>query len=254
MRVIAIVNQKGGSGKTTVSVNLAAALVEQQRKVLLIDIDPQANASQWFGFKDEDRGLLAVFVNGGNLLDVIRQTPFGVDVAPSSTWMVQAEKQLIAEVAAETVLRRAIGSLPEDRWNYVLIDCPPTLGILVVNALSAAKEVLVPVQAQVLSLVGLVQLHRTLDLVKERINADLHLSGIVPCRVDSRTRHSKEIVDSLRETFGEIVHKAVIRENVRVAEAPSFAQPITIYDPHSRGASDFRLLAKEIIDKEPQYQ
>jgi chromosome partitioning protein len=254
MRVIAIVNQKGGSGKTTVSVNLAAALVEQQRKVLLIDIDPQANSSLWLGLKEEDRGLLDVFVNGGSLLDVIRETPFGIDVAPSSTWMVQAEKQLIAEVGAETVLRRAIERLPEHRWDYVLIDCPPTLGILVVNALAAAREVLVPVQAQVLSLVGLVQLHRTLDLVKERINADLNLSGIVPCRVDSRTRHSKEVVDSLRETFGEIVHEATIRENVRIAEAPSFAQPITSYDPHSRGAADFRLLAQEVIDKESLYQ
>lgn len=249
MRVIAVVNQKGGSGKTTVSVNLSAGLVEQNRRCLLIDLDPQANASHWFGLKESGRGLLDVFVNNGNLLDVIHNTPFGVEVVPSSTWMIQAEKLLLGEVGAETILHRRLEGL-DGRWDYVIIDCPPTLGILVINALVAAKEVLVPVLTQVLSLIGFAQLQQTLEVVKDRINPNIHISGIVPCRVDARTRHSLEVLETLKDRFGDLVHKSIIRENVRVAEAPSFNQPVNVYDPHSRGAADFHQLVEEVIAQE----
>lgn len=249
MRIIGIVNQKGGSAKTTVAVNVASGLVERGKTCLLIDLDPQANASTWLGIRDTNRGLLDVFVNNGNLADVIHNTDFGVDVVPSSTWMIQAEKLLLGEVAAETLLRRKLECL-DGRWDYVLIDCPPNLGILVINALVAAKEILVPVLTQVLSLIGLAQLQETLNVVRERINPTIRISGIVACRFDARTRHSQEILDSLRERFGELVYKTVIRENIRAAEAPSFSQPVTVYDSQSRGAIDFRQLVKEIIKQE----
>ena len=248
MRIIAVANQKGGSSKTTVSVNLAAGLVYHGKRVLLVDIDPQANASQWLGIHDTGKGLLDVFIGNGNLADIIRNTPFGVDVIPSSTWMIQSEKLLHGEVGAETILRRKLKSL-DDKWDYILIDCPPNLGILVINALVAAQEVIVPVLAQILSVVGLSQLLETLEVVKDRINPNIRISGIVTCRYDARTRHSQEVMEILKDRFGDLVCKTVIRENIRIAEAPSFSQPVSVYDPHSRGTEDFRQLAKEIISQ-----
>ena len=174
MRIIAVANQKGGSSKTTVSVNLAAGLVYHGKRVLLVDIDPQANASQWLGIHDTGKGLLDVFIGNGNLADIIHNTPFGVDVIPSSTWMIQSEKLLHGEVGAETILRRKLKSL-DDKWDYILIDCPPNLGILVINALVAAQEVIVPVLAQILSVVGLSQLLETLEVVKDRINPNIRI-------------------------------------------------------------------------------
>jgi chromosome partitioning protein len=248
MRIIAVANQKGGSSKTTVSVNLAAGLVYHGKRVLLVDIDPQANASQWLGIHDTGKGLLDVFIGNGNLADIIHNTPFGVDVIPSSTWMIQSEKLLHGEVGAETILRRKLKSL-DDKWDYILIDCPPNLGILVINALVAAQEVIVPVLAQILSVVGLSQLLETLEVVKDRINPNIRISGIVTCRYDARTRHSQEVMEILKDRFGDLVCKTVIRENIRIAEAPSFSQPVSVYDPHSRGTEDFRQLAKEIISQ-----
>jgi len=137
----------------------------------------------------------------------------------------------------------------DDKWDYILIDCPPNLGILVINALVAAQEVIVPVLAQILSVVGLSQLLETLEVVKDRINPNIRISGIVTCRYDARTRHSQEVMEILKDRFGDLVCKTVIRENIRIAEAPSFSQPVSVYDPHSRGTEDFRQLAKEIISQ-----
>jgi len=249
MRIIAIANQKGGSSKTTVSVNLAAGLAERDKRVLLIDIDPQANASQWFGIHDPGRGLLDVFVDNNSLVDIVHNTSFGVDVIPSSPWMIQAEKLLLGEVGSESMLRRKMKALP-CKWDYVLIDCPPNLGVLSINALVAANEVIVPVLAQILSVVGLTQLLETLEVVKSRINPNVAISGIVVSRFDARTRHSQDVVDTLRERFGDLVYNTIIRENIRIAEAPSFAQPVIAYDSHSRGSKDFRELATEVISQE----
>lgn len=251
MRKIAIANQKGGSGKTTTSVNLAATLGELGRRVLVIDLDPQHSATAWFGCKDSGKGLYALFVDNGDFSEVIQTTGVpGVDLAPSSAWLVGVERILAGEVGAEQILRRNLAKLPADRWDYVLIDCPPTLGILTVNALAAAQELLVPVEAHVMALSGLAQLLHTVEVVKERINADLAVSGILACRVDARTRHAREVVEQLRERNGSLVYQTVIRENIRLAECPSFAQPITRYDPKSSGAADYRALAGEIIDQE----
>jgi chromosome partitioning protein len=184
-------------------------------------------------------------------VDLVEKTGTpGVDLIPSSSWLVGVEKALSGEVGAETVLRRKVEDLPRRRWDYLLVDCAPSLGLLVVNALAAVREVLVAVEAHVMALSGLAQLVQTVDVVKERLNPKLQISGVLACRVDSRTRLALEVVDELRKAFGETVYKTVIRENVRVAEAPSFAKPITEYDPRSAGAEDYRALAREVLEQE----
>lgn len=251
MRRIAITNHKGGSGKTTTAVNLAAALGEKKRRVLLIDLDPQGSATSWCGIKNTDKGVFRVFVENGNVLDILSETNVpNVAVIPASPWLVGVEKALAGEVGAETILRRQLQNLPQDRWEYLIIDCPPALGILTVNALAAVREVLVPVEAHVLALEGLAQLLQTVDVVKERLNPELKICGILACRVDGRTRHAQEVVEHLQGRFGDLVYKTVIRENVRLAECPSFGKPITQYDPRSYGAQDYRALAAEVIKQE----
>ncbi len=249
-RLIAIINQKGGSGKTTTTVNLAAALGEQDRRVLVLDLDPQASASSWLGVKDGGRGLLDVFTDGLALAGLVQPTSAdGVEVIPSSSWLVGAEKALAGEVGAETILRRRLAAL-KGPWQYILIDCPPALGLLTVNALAAAQEVLVTVESHVMALSGLARLLETLEVVKERLNPDIKMAGILACRVDARTRHAQEVVEQLQSRFGSLVYNTLIRENVRLAECPSFAQPITRYDPQCNGAADYRQLATEVIRQE----
>ncbi len=250
-RLIACVNQKGGSGKTTTSVNLAAALGEKGRKVLLIDLDPQASATNWLGITEGGRGLLDVFIDKGNIFDLVTQTSApGVEIVPSSPWLVGVEKSLAGEVGAEIILRTRLHERSLERWDYVLIDCAPTLGVLTVSAMTAAHEILVPVEAHVMALSGLAQLLKTVEVVKERLNPELDISGILACRVDARTRHALEIVEQLRERFGDVFYQTLIRENVRLAEAPSFGQPITQYDSRSAGAKDYRALADEVMSQE----
>jgi chromosome partitioning protein len=251
MRTVAIVNQKGGSGKTTTAVNLAAALGEKKRRVLVIDLDPQASASNWYGVKEAGRGLLEVFTDGRSLASLVAPTEApGVSIVASSAWLVGIEKALAAEVGAEALLRKRAAALTAEQWDYVLIDCPPTLGILTVNALTAAQEVLVPVEAHVMALNGLVQLLQTIEAVKERLHSQIELTGILACRVDARTRHALEVVEQLRERFPKLVYRTVIRENVRLAECPSFGKPITQYEPSSHGAEDYRALAAEVLKQE----
>jgi chromosome partitioning protein len=249
-RLIAIINQKGGSGKTTTTVNLAAALGEQDRRVLVLDLDPQASASSWLGVKDGGRGLLDVFTDGLALAGLVQPTSAdGVEVIPSSSWLVGAEKALAGEVGAETILRRRLAAL-KGPWQYILIDCPPALGLLTVNALAAAQEVLVTVESHVMALSGLTRLLETLEVVKERLNPDIKMAGILACRVDARTRHAQEVVEQLQNRFGSLVYKTLIRENVRLAECPSFGLPITLYDPQCNGAADYRQLATDVIRQE----
>jgi chromosome partitioning protein len=252
MKTVTIAMQKGGSGKTTTAVNLAAALAEKSKKVLVVDVDPQANATSWFGVRDPGKGIFTCLcenVSNGSIADILVHTETkGVDLVPSSTWLVGAEKALAGEVGAETILRRKLKAVA-GAYDVVLIDTPPTLGILTVGALVAANEVLVPVEAHVMALTGLAQLLKTVGAVRDRLNEDLELLGIVPCRVDTRTRHCGEVVEDLRKRFAKETFKTVIRENVRLAEAPSFGQAITAYEPASAGAEDYRALAREVLER-----
>ncbi len=250
MRTLTIVNQKGGAGKTTTVVNLAAALAEREKRVLVIDLDPQASASHWFRVEDSGRGLLTLFTDGTGLRNLVRPTSTpGVDLVPASRWLVGAE-QLTASQRETTPLSDQLDRLEGDSWDFVLIDCPPTLGALTVNALAAAHGLLIPVEAKVLPLHGLAQLLETLDIVRDRLNPGLRIAGILPCRVDRRTRLAREVVNDLRQRFEKLVYHVVIRENVRLAECPSFGQPILEYATRSAGAEDFRRLAGEVLSRE----
>ena len=251
MRTIAIVNQKGGSGKTTTAVNLAATLAEANKKVLLIDLDTQASASMWYGIKDKGKGLYGELTEDEKIENVIEKTQVkDLHIIPSSVLLSGVEKALANEVASESILKNKLEGLQEKPWDYVLIDCPPTLGILSLNALTLAKEVLVPVEAHVMALHGLVQLLRTINLVKQRLNPYLEITGILACRVDYRTKHASEVLDQLRVRFEGKIYSSVIRENIRLAEAPLHVQPITVYDTHCNGAKDYRNLAQELIGRE----
>jgi chromosome partitioning protein len=254
MRTYAIINQKGGSGKTTTTVNIAAALGEKKRKVLIIDLDPQASTSAWLGVSSSTPSLLDVMTKNTLIHDVIITTKTaGVDIIPASSWLIGLEKQLAHEVGAETILKQKFNDLAATYYDYILIDCPPALSLLTINALNAVHEVLVPVETRIMALQGLVQLLGTIDIIKKRLNNQLHLSGILACRVDTRTKHSKEIIEELRKNFSSLVYSTVIRENIKLAECPSFTQSILSYAPESSGAQDYRLLAEEIIAQEVIY-
>lgn len=249
MSIIAIVNQKGGSAKTTTAVNLSATLAENGKQVLLIDIDPQGSSSKWLKCLNEGKGIYDVLVENTSIIDNINQTSInGLSVIPSSQWLIGIEKALATEVGAETILRRKLGEL-EQKWDYILIDCPPALGLLSLNALVAANEVLVPLETRVMALDGLAQLLKTIDAVRDRLNPDLEINGIVACRVDKRTRLSLDVISDLRKRFNGMVYDTCIRETVKLAECPSFGQPITLYDSKSQGSEDYRSLARELIKR-----
>jgi chromosome partitioning protein len=252
MRRIAVTNQKGGSGKTTTAVNLAAALGEQRKRVLLLDLDPQCSATNWYGIRDTGRGVFDALVDDDvSLESIVHGTDvWGVEIVPASVWLVGAEKALSFEAAPQTVLRRNIEQLPGGSWDYLLVDCPSTLGLLTVNALAACSEVLVPVECSFMALAGLAQLHQTVERIRKALNPGLEITGLLACRVDRRTRRAQEVVERLREHSGQRVYRTEIRENARLRECSSVGQPITLYDPRSHGAEDYRGLAKEVIRQE----
>jgi chromosome partitioning protein len=250
MRCLAIANQKGGAAKTTTTVNLAAALAEAGRRVLVIDLDPQGNASDWLGAAGASRGVFDFLIEASDLRElVVASSAPGVDILPATRGLQGVERALAREVGAELTLQRKLKA-PAAGWDYVVLDTPPTLGLLTLNALTAAHELLVPVEAHVMALIGVAQLMDTMKTVRERLNPALALAGLVACRVDARTRHSPEVVERLREALGASVYRTEIRENIRLAEAPSFRQSILAYDPRSAGAADYRALAGEVMAQE----
>jgi len=247
-RIIALANQKGGVGKTTTTVNLGAALAEMGQRTLIIDLDPQGNASTGLGI--ENRGLehsmYHVLMHEEPLENVIEPTDVRhLFVAPASLDLAGAEIELVPAFSREQRLKRAIDAVIDD-YDYVLIDCPPSLGLLTVNGLAAAAEVLVPIQCEYYALEGLGQLLRNVDLVKRNLNPTLEVSTILCVMYDARTKLAGQVVSEVREHFGDKVLRSVIPRSVRLSEAPSFGQPITTFDPTSRGAIAYRDAAKEV--------
>jgi chromosome partitioning protein len=249
-RTIAIANHKGGAAKTTTAVNLAAGLAKRGRRVMLLDLDPQGNASSWLGASGDASVFSVLTENRTVESQLIKSTVEGLSLVPASQRLAGAERVLASELAAETSLRRRLDDADLSRWDYVIIDTPPALNLLTINALTAADEVLVPVEAHVLALSGVAQIVSTIGLVQSRLNPKLTLTGFLLCRFDARTRHSTDVRDRLAAKFGDQVLSTVIRENVRLAEAPSFCEPIEVYAPTSQGAADYGTLADEIIAME----
>ncbi len=252
-RVIAIANQKGGVGKTTTTVNLGAALAELGHRVLLIDLDPQANASTGLGINPRaiEKNMYDVLLGDTPLEDTLEPAADveGLFVAPSSLDLAGAEIELVPGFNRERRLVDAL-SLIIDDYDFVFIDCPPSLGLLTINALVAATEVLVPIQCEYYALEGVGQLVRNVELVRKSLNPSLEISTIVLVMYDARTKLAGQVVDEVRSHFGEIVCKVVIPRVVRLSEAPSYGQPITVFDPTNRGAQAYRDLANEVLGNE----
>ena len=247
-RVMAVANQKGGVGKTTTSVNLGAALAELGFRVLVIDLDPQGNATTGLGIdaRNFELSMYDVLMRDSSLEDCVEPTSMkNLFVAPATIALAGAEIELVPAFSRELKLKRAIESVIDD-FDYVLIDCPPSLGLITVNALAAADEVLVPIQCEYYALEGLSQLMRNVHLVASNLNPRLDISTIVLTMYDARTKLADQVASEVREHFGNKVCRIVIPRTVRLSEAPSFGQPITAFDPASRGAIAYRELAKEV--------
>jgi chromosome partitioning protein len=247
-RIIAVANQKGGVGKTTTTVNLGASLAEADRRVLVIDLDPQGNATTGLGINSRtlDCSVYDVLLNDVPLEDCIEPTSvLNLFVAPASLDLAGAEIELVSVMSREGRLKRALADVKDD-YDYILIDCPPSLGLLTVNALAAATEVMVPIQCEYYALEGLGQLMRNVDLVQRNLNPLLELSLIVLVMYDGRTKLGEQVATEVREHFGSRVCRNVIPRNIRLSEAPSFGQPITTYDSSSSGAVAYRELAREV--------
>jgi chromosome partitioning protein len=247
-RVLAVANQKGGVGKTTTSVNLGAALAELGFRVLVIDLDPQGNATTGLGIdaRNFELSMYDVMMRDASLEDCVEPTSMkNLFVAPATIALAGAEIELVPAFSRELKLKRSIETVLDD-FDYVLIDCPPSLGLITVNALAAAHEVLVPIQCEYYALEGLSQLMRNVHLVASNLNPQLDISTIVLTMYDARTKLADQVANEVREHFGTKVCRSVIPRTVRLSEAPSFGQPITAFDPTSRGAIAYRELAKEV--------
>lgn len=251
-RVIAIANQKGGVGKTTTSINLAACLAEAGKKVLLIDCDPQGNATSGLGIdKDHlENTIYELLVGECGIRQAMRAVD-GVEnltVLPSNVNLAGAEVELLELDEKEYILRNAVDYIRDD-YDYILIDCPPSLNILTVNAMTTADSVLVPIQCEYYALEGMSQLIHTIELVQERLNPDLTMDGVVFTMYDARTNLSADVVASVRENLNTKIYNTIIPRNIRLAEAPSHGLPIHLYDSRSSGAESYRNLAREVIER-----
>lgn len=250
MRIISLVNQKGGVGKTTTTNNLGASLVKAGKRVLLIDLDPQANLSYSLGVRGEDyKSVYDVLRGTAKLKDIILTHKNGVDIAPSHINLSGAELELASQVGREQILKDALRGVA-DNYDYILIDCAPSLGIITLNALVASKEVFIPVQTEVLALQGMSKLLSTVNLVRERLNPELEVTGVIGTMYDSRKSLSKEVIDTLNEHFSGKLFKTLIRSNVSLAESPSSGVDIISYKADSYGAKDYQALAEEVIRQE----
>ena len=250
-KILAIINQKGGVGKSTTAVNLAAALGAAGKEVLLVDLDPQGNATSGYGIDKRDIGqcVYNVLLGETPVEDVILANGGkGVDVLPSTISLAGAEVELVNEMARENRLKSALGSL-RGRYDYILIDCPPSLGLLTINALVAADKLLIPIQCEFYALEGVTKLLDSMKRVKSVLNPSLDIYGIVLTMYDSRTNLSKQVVDEVRSFFGNTVFKTLIPRTVKLSEAPSYGQPIIEYAPENKGTEAYNELAQEVIQR-----
>ena len=250
-RIIAIANQKGGVGKTTTSINLSACLAEAGKKVLVVDIDPQGNATSGLGVEKNEleNTIYELFVGECELSDcLIENVLDNLSVLPSNVNLSGAEIDLIGIEKREFLLKKYITPI-RDNYDFIIIDCPPSLNILTVNAMTTADTVLVPIQCEYYALEGLSQLIHTIDLIKERLNPKLEIEGVVFTMYDARTNLSLQVVENVKENLDKNIYKTIIPRNVRLAEAPSYGMPINMYDSRSAGAEAYRYLAEEVIEK-----
>lgn len=250
-RAIAIANQKGGVGKSTTAINLAACLAEAGKKVLAIDMDPQGNTTSGLGVeKDEVKNTVYELLLGESELEecMIELEVENLSLIPSNVNLAGAEIELIGVDEKEFILRKNIDKI-RSQYDFIIIDCPPSLNMLTINAMTTADTVLVPIQCEYYALEGLTQLMHTIELVQERLNPELEMEGVVFTMYDARTNLSLQVVENVKNNLNQNIYKTIIPRNVRLAEAPSYGMPITLYDSRSAGAESYRLLAEEVIHR-----
>ncbi len=250
-RIIAVANQKGGVGKTTTTINLSACLAEQGQKVLVIDVDPQGNTTSGLGIdkNNTENTVYELMLGEASIEDCIYKSVMDdLDVIPSNVNLAGAEIDLIDIDDREYILKKIVNSLKE-KYDFILLDCPPSLSMLTVNAMTAANTVLVPIQCEYYALEGLSQLIRTINLVKQKLNPELEIEGVVFTMYDARTNLSLQVVENVKANLKQTVYKTIIPRNIRLAEAPSHGLPINLYDSKSAGAESYRLLAEEVIHR-----
>ncbi len=251
-RVISIASQKGGVGKTTTAINLGACLAQESRRVLLVDIDPQGNATSGVGINGNDQriGTYEVLIGHAEAKDAILPTALAsLDVLPTGQRLSGAEVELVGMMARETRLKTCLAKVRDD-YDFVLVDSPPSLGLLTVNSLTASDSVIIPLQCEYLALEGLTQLITAIRLIQDHLNPGLRIEGVLLTMFDARLSLSRQVAEEARKFFSDRVYKTVIPRNVRLSEAPSFGKPIVLYDPHSSGAESYRELAKEVLGHE----
>lgn len=255
--IISIVNQKGGVGKTTTAVNLADQLARRKLKTLLIDLDPQGNTTSSFGYdkNEQEHTIYDTIINNKPIQDiVIKGVRKDLDLIPSNIDLAGAEVELVKIVSRETILKQAMESIKDD-YKIILIDCPPSLGLLTVNALTASDAIIIPIQAEYYALEGLSQLLGTVEMINEKLNPDLSIMGVLVTMFDTRTQLAHQVTDEVKSFFGDLVFESIIPRNVRLSEAPSFGIPIQEHDKWSKGARGYKALAREVIkrlDQEPR--
>jgi chromosome partitioning protein len=254
-KVIAIANQKGGVGKTTTAINLAASLAATEYSTLLLDIDPQANCTSGIGLEDEeiDASIYEVLIGEVPAAEAVVTTemPF-LDMLPSHINLVGAEIEMIDEMKREKILSNALPQIRR-KYDFVVIDCPPSLGLLTLNSLTAANSVLIPVQAEYFALEGLGQLLNTIKIVRQHLNPDLEIEGVLLTMFDTRLNLSNQVAQEVRRYFGDKVFETIVQRNVRLSEAPSFGKPAILYEASSKGAKNYMALAKEILQKNQEF-
>lgn len=249
---IAIVNQKGGVGKSTTAVNLGAGLAEKNNKVLIIDIDPQGNASSGLGIEKSkvEYTVYDLLIESEPALKAVLKTDNdNLDIIPANIELAGAEIELVSIMSRESRLKKSLVKIT-DKYDYIIIDCPPSLGLLTLNALTAADSVMVPIQCEYYALEGLGQLMNTIELVRKNLNSDLRIEGVLMTMYDARTNLSEQVIDEVKEYFSDLVFESIIPRNVRLSEAPSFGKPILDYSSNSKGAKAYRQLAEEVISSE----